>query len=465
MPASRPNVVFILADDMGYGDFGAFNGGLSQTSAIDALIDEGVCLTQHYSASCVCSPARAALLTGRYPRRTGAIEMRERRGLCNLAVRETTIADAFQQASYATSLVGKWHNGSLGRAFHPNSRGFDEFAGFRGGNMDYFDWVIERNGRHAKADGRYLTDVFTEEAVGFIERHSKRPFFLHLCYNAPHTPLQAPEEDIRPFRQTGRFTDAVSTLYGMVRRMDAGIGRILQTLRGNGLEENTIVVFTSDNGPALGGDHNRFNCNFSGGKGNVYEGGIRLPLVIRWPAGLQGRRQLHEMTHLCDWMPTLTALAGIERPRALKLDGANVSALLRGEGAKLPTKRFWQWTRYDPLATSNAAMRDGDWKLVRPALAGTCSSSRQEMAGDAAMRREPWKHYEPDLSSMPPREVPDPPPPQLYNLADDPGERNNLANQHPDRMTRMLRELETWFEEVEADRAAIGGPWAGVEEK
>jgi len=458
MPQAKPNILFILADDMGYGDFSAFNAGLSRTPTLDALIEEGVCLTQHYSASCVCSPARAALLTGRVPHRTGAIEMRERRGLCNLAARETTVAAALRPAGYATGLVGKWHNGSLGRAFSPNGHGFDEFAGFRGGGMDYWDWAIQHNERHQEADGRYLTDVFTEEAVGFIERHAAEPFFLHVCYNAPHSPLQAPEDEVRPFLRDD-LPEQVSTLYGMVHRMDSGIARILDTLDRHGLRDNTLVLFTSDNGPA----GRRFNCNFNGGKGNVYEGGIRLPMVVRWPAGLDGGRQLDGMTHLCDWMPTLMAAAGAEPPLDRKLDGVNLLPLLQGRRQELPTQRFWQWNRYQPMATTNAAMRDGDWKLLRPVVAGSTWTAREEMESDAHMRRHLWEHYEPDISPFPPRELGEVPPAELYNIAKDPGEQNNLADRHPDRVHRMLSELETWFEDVEADRASIGGPWVGYE--
>jgi arylsulfatase A len=199
----RPNIVLILADDLGYGDLGGYNGGLSQTPALDALATEGLCLSQHYSASPVCAPARASLLTGRYPHRTGAIDTLEMRGLDRLALRETTIADLVRRAGYATGLVGKWHNGALDARYHPNRRGFDEFAGFSGGWQPYFNWRLDRNGTETRTDGRYLTDVFTDEAVDFIRRHAREPFFLYLAYSAPHFPFEAPEEDVRPFASTG----------------------------------------------------------------------------------------------------------------------------------------------------------------------------------------------------------------------------------------------------------------------
>ena len=455
----RPNILFILADDMGYGDFSAFNEGLSRTPTLDGLMEESVCFTQQYTASPVCNPSRACLMTGRYPHRTGSIDTLEWRGLERLALRETTLADVLQAAGYATGLVGKWHLGAFDPRYHPIRRGFDEAVCFRGGMHDYYDWRLEYNEAVERADGRYLTDVWTEEAVGFIERHQREPFFLHLTYNAPHTPLQAPEEEIEPFREDGRFNQGVSTLYGMIHRMDAGIARLLETLRTCGLEENTIVLFTSDNGPQFGGqgEHclDRFNCHFNGAKGSVYEGGIRVPMILRWPAGVEGGRQVDEMVHFSDWFPTLLAMAGAEMPDGLKIDGVNVLPLVRGEGGAGCTRRCWQWNRYTPIVTGNAAIRDGDWKLVRPVL-----SQAMEVPDIQWLR---VSMYEPEhfiekgviTDPDPPREIPDPPPPELYNIVADPLEQIDLAEEHPDRVQRLLRELETWFEEVEAERATI----------
>ena len=298
----KPNVIFILADDMGYGDFSAFNGGLSQTPVLDALLAEGVCLTHQYTASPVCNPSRACLMTGRYPHRTGSVDTLEWDGLERLALRETTLADAFKHGGYATGLVGKWHLGAFDPRYHPNRRGFDEAVCFRGGMHDYYNWRIEYNERVARGDGRYLTDVWGEEAVQFIERHRAEPFFLHVTFNAPHTPLEAPEEEIRPFRESGQFNTGVSLIYAMIRRMDRAVGRILETLDRLGLREDTIVLFTSDNGPQFGGEGDlhltRFNCKFNGAKGPVYEGGIRVPMIVRWPAGLpQGSGWTHGPLH------------------------------------------------------------------------------------------------------------------------------------------------------------------------
>lgn len=460
---AKPNILLILVDDMGYGDFGIFNDGLSRTPALDALAEESVCLTQHYAASCVCAPSRASLLTGRYPHRTGAIDTLDGRGLDRLALREKTLADMLKPAGYATGLIGKWHLGAFDPRYHPNARGFDEFVGFRGGWQDYYQWRLDYNGSIRPSDGRYLTDVFTDEAVDFIRRHARQPFFLHLTYNAPHTPLQAPDEDVAPFLETGKFNKGVSILYGMIQRMDKGIERILAELDRQGIAENTIVLFTSDNGPQFGGKGEmcitRFNCHFNGAKGSVYEGGIRVPMLVRWPAGLEGGRHIHEMVHFVDWLPTLLAAVGMEPPRDRKIDGQNVLPVLRGEEGEVCTRRFWQWNRYTPVVTCNAAFRDGDWKLVRPAIREAMIVSEPDLKMDRELRYEPDKHHDICRDPEPERHIPDPPPPELYNIARDPLERENLAGVEHDRAARMLRELETWFEEVEAERASIDDEW------
>jgi len=459
----RPNIVFILADDMGYGDFSVFNDGLSSTPALDGLVEEGVCFTQNYTASPVCNPSRAALMTGRYPHRTGSIDTLEWRGLERLALRETTIADLLKRAGYTTGLVGKWHLGAFDTRYHPNNRGFDEAVCFRGGMHDYYFWRLEYNDTVRRADGRYLTDVWTEEAVRFIERHKDEPFFLHVTYNAPHTPLQCPEEDRNPFLETGKFNWGVSCIYGMIHRMDTGIARILETLKRNDLEDNTLLVFTSDNGPQFGGKGelrtNRFNCNFRGAKGVTYEGGIRVPLVVRWPDGVEGKRQVDAMTHFTDWFPTLLAAAGVEVPKDLAIDGVNVLPIVRGEKGKNETRRFWQWNRYEPVITCNAAMRDGDWKLVRPVIHEAMGVPDGKWLGVSMYDYEYFVEHGVMGKPYPPREIPPPPPAQLFNIKDDPLEEHDLAEKQPDKARNMLTELETWFEAVEADRASIDDVW------
>jgi arylsulfatase A len=452
-------VILVLVDDMGYGDFGVFGDGSARTPTLDALVAESVCLTQHYSASPVCAPARAALLTGRYPHRTGAIDTLEGRGLDRLAPREVTLADRFRAAGYATGLIGKWHLGALAPRYHPNARGFAEFVGFRGGWSDYYRWRLDHNGSFRPTDGRYLTDLFTDEAVSFLRRHRHEPFFLHLAYNAPHFPFQAPEEDVQPFRDTGRFNPTLSTLYGMIRRMDAGLGRLLEEVDRLGLREETVVLFTSDNGPQFSGEGDesirRFNAGFRGSKGNTFEGGIRVPALLRWPAGLAGGRRLPALVHFADWLPTLLAMAGLDAPAAPPLDGRDVLPLLRGEAETAAPRRFWQWNRYTPVVTANAAVRDGPWKLVRPAIREAMWVAPEDLATDRRLKYEPEGIADINRDPEPPRTLPDPPPPLLFDVEADPFEERDLAAAQPERAAAMLRALEGWFEEVEAERRSI----------
>ena len=465
---TRPNILLILADDMGYGDFGAFNPAV-QTPALDQLMTESLCLTQHYSGSPVCSPARAALLTGRYPIRTGALTPQEMLGLDRIALRERTIGDYFAQAGYATGLIGKWHNGALDPRHHPNERGFAEFTGFRGGWADYYRWRIERNGTFQQSDGRYLTDVLTEEGLSFIRRYRAEPFLLAMMYNAPHSPLQAPEELVQPYLEAG-LSPGVAMTYAMIQAMDAGIARLLQELDRQGLTDNTIVLFSSDNGPAfmlradqvpagMSLDIKRFNCGFNGAKGSVYEGGIRVPMIMRWPAGLEGGKAIDALIHFTDWLPTLCGIAGIDYENGLSLDGGDVLPLLRGETLQNAPRRFWQWNAYTPIGTTNAAMRDGDWKLVRPAIPGIRYTTAADevlaaryVEADIAYKYQPETITELLAIPEPKRIIPDPPPPELYNLHDDPQEAHNLAAQEPERARRMVAELDDWFAKVDAER-------------
>lgn len=476
MAARHPNVILIVADDMGYGDFGCFSDGTVRTPHLDRLVAEGICFRQHYSASPICAPARAALLTGRYPHRTGAITQHEIHGLDRIALREVTLADAFRSAGYATSLVGKWHNGTFDRRFEPNARGFDEFTGFCGGWTDYYRYHLRRNDSIAPSDGTYLTDLLTNEAEAFIRRHPNDPFFLYLPYSAPHSPFQARDEWIAPYRERG-LNRIVATTYAMIERMDAGIGRILDTVHEAGLAENTVVAFTSDNGPAFfnppymleAGEptfNERYNSGLRGSKGWIYEGGIRVPMVLRWPGHVPGGRFADQLAHFTDWMPTLLSLAGVERPPGPPLDGCDLSPLLAGRPMSAEPRQFWQWNFYWPDIGTNAAMRDGNWKLVRPMIRGTrffsdelCVSD-EDRARTAAFVEADIKHKENPASVRAVLPVPNlkpqrPEPPELYDLSSDPGEQHDIASEHPERVRRMLACLEEWFEDVERDRKSI----------
>ncbi|WP_309380835.1 sulfatase-like hydrolase/transferase [Cerasicoccus frondis] len=453
---SRPNVIVVMADDMGFGDFGCFSEGRVHTPALDQLVAEGVCCSQHYAASAVCTPSRAGFLTGRYPHRTGAIDMRESRGLDRLHLRERTMADVFRSAGYATGLVGKWHNGAVGAEYHPNQRGFDEFTGFRHGLMDYYDWRMERNGSPFISDGCYLTDVLAAEANDFIRRHRQEPFFLYLAYNAPHTPLQAPEEDLRPYTESGRFTKEQALVYAMISRLDRALASLRDTLVEQGIDDNTLLIFTSDNGPNLDHRMERFNAHLREGKMHVYEGGIRLPMVVRWPDGMERNGDFHGLVHSCDLLPTLLTACGIEDESPLPLDGVDVWSALRDNSpqAEQPL-RFWQWNRYGPEVACNAAAREGNWKLVRPVIPEAMETDAEEMAIDRRLLNEPESFNPYWLTApMPERTLSAPSKPELYNLANDPGEQQNLAANYPEIVDGLMLKLQNWFDDVEGERRA-----------
>ena len=469
--SSKPNIVLMVADDMGYGDFGLYSGGRVHTPVLDELASQGLRFSQHYAGSAVCSPSRAALLTGRYPIRTGAITPQEVLGNDRISLSESTIADSFKAAGYATGMVGKWHNGALDPRFHPNARGFNEFAGFRGGWADYYDWILDRNGQFERSDGRYLTDVLADEAVSFINRHQSSPFFLMVTWNAPHSPLQAPEEVTQRYVDAG-FEHGIALIYAMIEVMDRGIGKVQQALNDAGVEDDTLLMFTSDNGPAfthrydqvpdgVSLDGSRFNAGFAGAKGSVYEGGIRVPMIARWANGLPQEREITDQICFTDWLPTLHSFAGVDRVGEKPLDGHDFSDVIRGDTAQVPPNRFWQWNGDSPIGTTNAAMRCGDWKLVRPALdISYATEADKKLADDYILKDIEYKYHPENISEIfdwpePEKIIPEPPQPELYDLASDPGEENNIASDNPQIVTRMRTELESWFEEVESERQSI----------
>lgn len=464
------NVIVIVADDLGYGDLGCFGNRYLATPTLDRLAGEGVVFRQHYSASPLCGPARAAFLTGRYNHRTGALSVESNRGLDRISLRETTVADLFRSAGYVTGMVGKWHNGLFDLTYHPNRRGFDEFAGFLNGGMDYYAWILDVNGRPRRSNGRYLTDVFTDEGVAFIERHRNEPFFLYMAYNAPHSPLQAPGPEIDVYRDIARFNEGVCRLYAMIHRMDTGIARLLDALDRAGIAENTLVLFTSDNGPWLGNDRvpdgrtfpmQRYNGPFRGMKQDVLEGGIRVPAILRWPARLPAGEANDTMVHFCDWTPTLLAAAGVTTRPPLPHDGVNILPVLQGLSDALPSQRFWQFNRYEPVPNCNAAMRDGPWKLYWPRIPEAMAKLEIDNLWYRGMFDTP--HFETPIDLSPvAREVSDPGEPELYNLDDDPAESLNLARRYPERVDAMRRELECWFDAVNAERRALPDTWRGA---
>jgi arylsulfatase A len=345
-------------------------------------------------------------------------------------------------------MVGKWHNGLYDMRYHPNARGFDEFIGFLNGGMDYYKWVLDNNGSPRSTDGRYLTDVFTDESIRFIQHHRTKPFFLYIAYNTPHAPFQTPEEMIRRYHGRTKLNEKVMTIYAMIERMDFGIGRIIQTLEQLELSHNTIVLITSDNGPAKDGGP-RYNGGLRGGKGDVLEGGIRVPAIVRWLDGLPRGTRTNELIHFTDWFPTLLAAAGVQKHKGLPVDGGDVLPILRGKRrpASRPSFWFWQHNRYSPVPHCNAAMRDGKWKLYWPTIPGSMrkdpidtSDYIQNMSRSHRLRNID--------TTLPDRKLPEPKSPLLYDLETDPGERKNLMDKYPERVAFMREQWDAWFNGV-----------------
>ena len=414
-PARRPNIIVILADDLGFADVG-FNGCKDiATPHIDALAKNGVRCTNGYVSHPFCSPTRAGLMTGRYQQRFGhennPMWLPEDTKV-GLPLTETVLAQQLRAAGYVTGAIGKWHLGAA-PCFHPNERGFAEYFGFLGGGHMYLPdeqhplpaaktWQVEyriplnRNQEPVTHTG-YMTDVLSAEAVAFIGRHKADPFFLYLAYNAVHTPLQAPEKYMARFPQIA--DEKRRTYAAMNSAMDDGVGAVVAALREHKLENDTLVFFLSDNG----GPITVVPCSnapLRGGKGQVFEGGIHVPFVACWPGKLPAGAVYNEPIISLDLLPTALALAGSQPPEK-PLDGVNLVPYLAGENKTAPHDRlFWRTG-----GGTGWAVREGRYKLLRNAKVDQ---------------------------------------PQLYDLVADIGEARDLAAEKPDEVKRLTAAFETW---------------------
>lgn len=445
---NRPNILMIIADDLGCCDLGCYGNTRAITPNIDALAHRGILMRHHYSASPMCAPARAALLTGKHPQKTGAIDVSSIRGLNRVSHDNKTLPQLLQAQGYRTGLVGKWHNGGGSRFFHPSAYGYDEFCGFEGGGSPYFDFYLERSfNQFEHVTDRYITDRLTDEAIGFIGQCAGQPFHLQLAYNAPHRPLEAPVEDIARFARYDDMTPGLKTLYAMVTRMDANIGRLVSFLEENLLLENTIILFLSDNGPdAVGtGDFaidNRPFHYFNGYKGDVLEGGIRVPAIFSWPKRITVSGRCDFPSIFMDWFPTLASLAGVDLGCIDNVDGRNILPALSGR--ELPDATFfWQWTRYEIIDRSNIAMYHNGYKLYYPVFGDTTKFNAPDsryigMRGVYSILREPVCRESPSESIHP----------QLFYLPDDPEEQHNLAATHPAQVQWMQVQMDIWLTEA-----------------
>jgi len=402
----KPNIVFIAADDLGYGELSVQGSKDVSTPHIDSIAANGVRFTDGYVSCPVCSPTRAGWMTGRYQQRFGhefnpgpADQADENFGL---PLSETTMADRLKAAGYATGLVGKWHLGYRPQ-FHPQKRGFQEFFGFLAGAHPYLprrgaEPILR--GSQPVEESEYLTDAFAREALAFIQRHRTEPFFLYLSFNAVHAPLEATEAYLA--RHAGIQDQRRRTFAAMLTAMDDAVGRLLGRLREYNLEEDTLIFFISDNGGPTRNTSSR-NDPLRGFKGQVLEGGIRVPFFVQWKRRLPRGKIFQHPVIALDILPTALEAAGAAVPQGL--DGVSLLPYLSGTRAGAPHQALC-W-RFGP----QAAIRKGDWKMVR--LEGA---------------------------------------PQLYNLTEDISESRDLAASQPAKLKELLADWESWNRQLAAPR-------------
>ena len=440
LPAAAParlNVVLFLIDDLGWRDIGANGSTYYQTPHIDRLAREGVRFTDAYAACAVCSPTRAAVLTGKYPARLlltdwlpngrwhPQAKLQSGRFVRGLPLEEFTLAEALRESGYRTANIGKWHLGSEPFSL-PEHHGFDVNIGgnAHGAPGDFFapyggDWAVPTTGLRARWNvlpdgkpGEYLTDRLTDEAVKFIRENRAQPFFLYFPHYAVHTPLQAKPELVAKYEKVPAAQQQGKPVYAaMVESMDESVGRVMATLRELGLEQNTVVIFTSDNG----GFYNATsNAPLRANKGAYYEGGIRVPLIIKWPGVARAGHVSTEPVTSTDLYPTCLAAAGLPPRPHQHRDGLDLRPVLAGGATLNRPAIFWHFPHYNdhPSSVPSSVIRRGPWKLI---------------------------------------ETFDPEGVELYNLADDLGETRNLASAEPGRTVELRRELEAWRREVGAE--------------
>jgi arylsulfatase A-like enzyme len=435
----QPNVVLIITDDQGYGDLRVHGNPKLDTPNLDRLARQSVQFQSFY-VSPVCSPTRASLMTGRYNYRTGVVDTALGRSLMHPD--ETTIAELLSRAGYRTGIFGKWHLGD-NHPLRAMDQGFQESLVLNGGGIgqpsdpvggeSYFDPMLRRNGVWVETRG-YVSDVITDAAIAFIHKHQRQPFFTHLAFNAPHTPLEVPADKYAKYKQMNLKAedfpgpghpiaknfdpDTAAKIYGMVENIDDNVGRVLATLDELKLTERTLVMFMTDNGP----QQPRYNAGLSRLKGTVYEGGIRAPFFVRWPAAFPPRMVDRIAAHI-DVTPTLMDVCGLTRPDGVKVDGVSLLPLLKGEEPNWPDRTvFFQWHRGDAPELYRAfAARSQRYKLIQP-------------QGNGENKLPAQYGFE------------------LYDLANDPLEQRNVAAEHPEIVARLRNQYEAWFRDVTGGR-------------
>ena len=406
--ASCPNIIVVFADDLGYGDLGCYGAEKIRTPNLDRMAREGMRFTDFYCSAAVCSPSRAGLLTGRYHIRMGINTVFFPQSKDGLEISETSIARLLKERGYATACIGKWHLGHLPE-YLPTRHGFDAYFGLPYSN----DMFVEKRGDpplpllrgetiiEQPADQRTLTQRYTEEAVRFIGEHRHQPFFLYLAHNMPHVPLHVSPAFARK-SQGGLYGD-------VIEEIDWGVGEILNALRDTGLDENTLMIFTSDNGPWLvKSEHGGSAGPLREGKGSTFEGGMRVPCVMRFPGHIKAGRVERGIAGTLDFLPTFVHLAGGAPPEGRILDGEDISEVLLGTG-----KRAREEFHYFHQG-QHQAFRSGKWKLKRPFKGQVYGKSVEH-------------------------------PVLLFDLEADSGEQNNLAEAYPDRVADMQQRMDAFW--------------------
>ena len=409
----KPNIVFILADDLGYADV-SFDGRREwSTPNLHRLANEGTIFRRWYTAAVVCAPSRAALMTGRYSIHNGVTG----NGSLDLPSEEVTIAEVLKKNGYATALFGKWHHGAprpgANEYTHPMDQGFDEFFGFTDAVHAWQKFPKELwDGREMKPSEGYADTLFADHAIDFMKRHKGDPFFLYLPFICPHGKPAAPREEIDAlkgkFREKDENNPQNAEYAAEIVRMDKDIGRVMKTLDDLELGKDTIVIFTSDHGATFeklaGTGPVYFDSNrpFRGQKRTLWEGGMRVPAVVRWPGKVPGRTESHAVMHMCDVFPSLLAAAEVSIDPSLKLDGVNQLDVWGGKGKAIDRTLFWEWR--EGGNTQLAAMH-GDLKMV--------------ITGDNK--------------------------PEMFDVERDPQERIDIDAQHPDELKKMQEGLKEWL--------------------
>jgi len=435
---TRPSVVIFLADDLGYGDVKYHGNSYVQTPQIDAFAREAAEFKQFY-VSPVCAPTRACLMTGRYHFRSGVADVFGNASQMDL--KEVTMAEALQDSGYATGIFGKWH---LGRDFAhgPNAQGFDESLVHTGAAMrNYFNPPLIHNGTNEVRKG-YCMDIFTDAALAFIRQNRARPFFVYLAPNLVHTPLQVSDELVAPFKAVD-LDEKTARICGMITSLDNSFGRVRAVLKELRLEDNTLVVFFSDNGPCAGSvTTNRFMAGLHGLKGTPYENGIRVPCFMRWPRGFESPAQIDRIAAHIDLMPTILAACKVGQPKDVAWDGVNLLPLLHNRLARWTERNlFFQWDSGQvPRRSHSFAVRNQRYKLVQPT--GMDSPNQKHILDRYA-----------EICAAQGREVrtmTGPPRYELYDITHDPGEFEDIAPDHPKILDQMKKAYDDWFTDVTA---------------